>query len=33
MNLYPHGIGTDKSPINVTDSLLSDPKEHYDLVY
>ncbi len=32
MNLYLHGIGTDLSPINVADSLLSEPKEHYDLV-
>ncbi|MDE4908787.1 type I restriction-modification system subunit M [Methanogenium marinum] len=32
MNLYLHGIGTDKSPVNVADSLLSEPKEHYDLV-
>ena len=32
MNLYLHGIGSDKSPVNVADSLLSEPKEHYDLV-
>lgn len=32
MNLYLHGIGTDQSPVEVADSLLSEPKEHYDLV-
>ncbi|WAI00475.1 type I restriction-modification system subunit M [Methanogenium organophilum] len=32
MNLYLHGIGSDKSPVDVADSLLSEPKKHYDLV-
>ncbi|MBN2733866.1 MAG: SAM-dependent DNA methyltransferase [Methanomicrobiaceae archaeon] len=32
MNLYLHGIGTDKSPVSVADSLLSEPDEHYDFV-
>ncbi|EHQ36406.1 type I restriction-modification system subunit M [Methanoplanus limicola] len=32
MNLYLHGIGSDESPISVGDSLLSEPKEHFDLV-
>lgn len=32
MNLYLHGIGGDQSPIEVGDSLLSEPKAHYDMV-
>lgn len=32
MNLYLHGIGTDKSPVSVADSLLSEPDDHYDLI-
>ena len=32
MNLYLHGIGGEESPIEVGDSLISDPDDHYDLV-
>ncbi len=32
MNLYLHGIGGDKSPITVSDSLASPPSEHFDQV-
>ena len=32
MNLYLHGIGGDESPIEVGDSLISYPDDHYDLV-
>ena len=32
MNLYLHGIGGDESPIEVGDSLISVPKEHFDIV-
>jgi type I restriction enzyme M protein len=32
MNLYLHGIGGDESPIEVGDSLISDPGKRYDLV-
>jgi len=32
MNLYLHGIGGEESPIEVGDSLISKPNEHYDLV-
>ena len=32
MNLYLHGIGGDDSPIEVGDSLISDPGQRYDLV-
>ncbi|MHC9538575.1 MAG: N-6 DNA methylase [Vulcanimicrobiota bacterium] len=32
MNLYLHGIGGDESPIEVGDSLMSDPGEHFDVV-
>jgi len=32
MNLYLHGIGGNESPIEVGDSLVSEPKEYYDVV-
>jgi type I restriction enzyme M protein len=32
MNLYLHGIGGDQSPIEVGDSLISDPGTRYDIV-
>ena len=32
MNLYLHGIGGEESPIEVGDSLITKPNEHYDLV-
>ena len=32
MNLYLHGIGGDESPIDVGDSLVSDPGDRYDVV-
>jgi len=32
MNLYLHGIGGEESPIEVGDSLISCPVDHYDLV-
>ena len=32
MNLYLHGIGGDESPIEVGDSLISDPEERFDIV-
>lgn len=32
MNLYLHGIGGDESPIDVGDSLISDPGDRYDMV-
>lgn len=32
MNLYLHGIGGDESPIEVGDSLVSEPKTHYDII-
>jgi len=32
MNLYLHGIGGDESPIDVGDSLISDPRDRFDMV-
>jgi len=32
MNLYLHGIGGEESPIEVGDSLVSEPKEYYDII-
>jgi len=32
MNLYLHGIGGDESPIEVGDSLISDPGDRFDVV-
>jgi type I restriction enzyme M protein len=32
MNLYLHGIGGDESPVEVGDSLISDPGTRYDMV-
>lgn len=32
MNLYLHGIGGDESPIEVGDSLISEPKVNYDII-
>jgi len=32
MNLFLHGIGGDESPIEVGDSLISDPGDRYDMV-
>jgi type I restriction enzyme M protein len=32
MNLYLHGIGSEESPIEVGDALVSEPSEHYDMV-
>lgn len=32
MNLYLHGIGTDESPIRVSDSLAADPGDRFDIV-
>lgn len=32
MNLFLHGIGGEESPIEVGDSLVSDPGERYDMV-
>jgi type I restriction enzyme M protein len=32
MNLYLHGIGGDESPIEVGDSLVSDPGDRFDMV-
>jgi len=32
MNLYLQGIGGEESPIEVGDALISEPKEHYDII-
>ena len=32
MNLYLHGIGGDESPIEVGDSLVSDPGDRFDMI-
>ena len=32
MNLFLHGIGGEESPIEVGDSLISDPGERFDIV-
>jgi type I restriction enzyme M protein len=32
MNLYLHGIGGEQSPIETGDSLISEPKEHFEVV-
>ncbi len=32
MNLYLHGIGGDESPIIVSDSLIADPGDRFDMV-
>ncbi|MGB2963671.1 MAG: class I SAM-dependent DNA methyltransferase [Anaerolineales bacterium] len=32
MNLYLHGIGGEESPIEVNDSLISDPGDRFDMV-
>jgi type I restriction enzyme M protein len=32
MNLYLHGIGSDESPVEVNDSLISDPGQRFDMV-
>ncbi len=32
MNLFLHGIGNDESPIIVSDSLVSSPGDHFDMV-
>lgn len=32
MNLYLHGIGREESPIEVGDSLISEPKKNYDII-
>lgn len=32
MNLYLHGIGTDRTPIECRDSLESEPSEHFDVI-
>lgn len=32
MNLYLHGIGGEESPIEVGDSLISDPGERFDII-
>ena len=32
MNLYLHGIGSDESPVDVNDSLISDPVQRFDMV-
>ena len=32
MNMFLHGIGGDESPIEVGDSLISDPSKRYDIV-
>lgn len=32
MNLYLHGIGGDESPIQVGDSLISDPSDRFDMI-
>lgn len=32
MNMYLHGIGGEESPIDVGDSLVSDPGDRYDMV-
>jgi type I restriction enzyme M protein len=32
MTLYLHGIGGEKSPIEVGDALVSEPSQHYDMV-
>lgn len=32
MNLYLHGIGSEESPIEVGDALISDPGDRFDLV-
>ena len=32
MNLYLHGIGSDESPIEVGDSLVSDPGDRFDMI-
>jgi len=32
MNLYLHGIGTDESPIRVSDSLAADPGDRFEMV-
>lgn len=32
MNLFLHGIGGSESPITVSDSLISEPSKHFDMV-
>ncbi|MEP0884996.1 N-6 DNA methylase [Trichocoleus sp. ST-U3] len=32
MNLYLHGIGGEESPVEIGDSLISDPGEHFEMV-
>jgi type I restriction enzyme M protein len=32
MNLYLHGIGSEDSPVEVNDSLISDPGQRFDMV-
>ncbi|MFH1633489.1 MAG: class I SAM-dependent DNA methyltransferase [Chloroflexota bacterium] len=32
MNLYLHGIGGEESPVEVNDSLISDPSQRFDMV-
>jgi type I restriction enzyme M protein len=32
MNLYLHGIGSEESPVEVNDSLISDPGQRFDMV-
>jgi type I restriction enzyme M protein len=32
MNLYLHGIGKEESPIEVCDSIVSEPKTNYDII-
>lgn len=32
MNLFLHGIGSEKSPVETGDSLISDPGDRYDMV-
>jgi type I restriction enzyme M protein len=32
MNLYLHGIGGEESPVEVNDSLISDPDQRFDMV-
>jgi len=33
MNLYLHGIGAEESPVEVNDSLISDPGQRFDMVH
>jgi len=33
MNLFLHGIGGEKSPIGIGDSLIADPGERFDIVF